>query len=542
MAYLPTEKANNFDLLAAIFEALPDPIFVKNNRHQWVYANAPFKKLMGSDDLVGKDDRDFVPPEQTAIFWAEDDKVFSGQHSLNEERVGGDLYALTKKFPIMLPDGSTGLVAIIFDITAYKRAERAAEQIAAASAAKSQFLAMMSHEIRTPLNGILGMAQALCDDGLTAGQREKVEIILDSGESLVSIINDVLDMSKIEAGKIELSAVECDLHQLVTGIVRLFEPQADARSIRLNCWFNADTPKLLRFDPVRVRQCVTNLVSNAVKFTEIGKIDVLVSSRETDGDTHLISIAVSDTGIGIEKHVLGTLFSEFTQADGSTTRRFGGTGLGLAITRRLAQLMGGDANVISEPGIGSTFTFSFSAERSAAEQAREICDEPQSAAHEQSLSGLRVLLVDDNRINRHVGRLMLQPLGVIVIEAENGREALDMLVGHPVDLVLLDVHMPVMDGIETLGHIRASNEPWSSVPIIAVTADAMSGDREDLLTRGMDSYISKPIDKNELIAEIRVAMSRRMGAGRAADDPRPPACEDRNERRHRDEDRALAKG
>ena len=540
MAYLPSKNADNFDLLAAIFEALPDPIFVKNNRHQWVYANAQFKKLMGLDDIIGKDDRDFCPPEDTAIFWAEDEKVFKGQHSLNEERVAGDLYALTKKFPITLPDGSTGLVAIIFDISAYKRAERAAEQVAAASAAKSQFLAMVSHEIRTPLNGILGMAQALGAEALTTGQREKVSIILESGKSLVSIISDVLDMSKIEAGKIELSPVECDLHELVKAVVRLFEPQVDARSIRVNCHISTDTPKLLRFDPVRVRQCVANLVSNAVKFTEAGEIGVHVSAQETGANAYLISVAVSDTGIGIEQHVLGTLFSEFTQADGSTTRRFGGTGLGLAITRRLAELMGGHATVISEPGVGSTFTVSFRAGYSGTDQADEDGVDDKTSAPEQTLSGLRVLLVDDNRINRHVGRLMLQPLGVTVIEAENGREALDLLASHAIDLVLLDVHMPVMDGIETLGHIRSSNEPWSKLPIIAVTADAMSGDRESLLTRGMDSYLSKPIDRNELIAEIRVAIKRRSGAA-AAYDARKPVAEGRDGRRVHDKDHAQIK-
>ena len=511
MAYLPSKGADNFDLLAAIFEALPDPIFVKNDRHQLVYANGAFKALVGMSDIVGKDDTAFTTPELAAIYVAEDKKVFDGQQSLNEEHVG-DVFALTKKFPIVLPDGSTGLVGIIFDITTYKRAEWAVEQAAAASAAKSQFLAMVSHEIRTPLNGILGMAQSLSDEGLTGPQREKTAIILDSGRHLLSIINDVLDMSKIEAGKIDLSPVDCDLHELIDGVVRLFAPGLALRSIQIDCSFAPDTPKWLRLDPGRVRQCMTNLISNAGKFTEAGKIGVLVSAREeASGAGYLVSIAVSDTGIGIEEDVLETLFSEFTQADASTTRRFGGTGLGLAITRRLAMLMGGDATVVSEPGVGSTFTLAFIAARAKADPVRENrAAVLKRAAPEQSLSGLRVLLVDDNRINRHVGRLMLQPLGITVTEAENGREALDLLVGHDFDLVLLDVHMPVMDGIETLRHIRARPEPWSRLPIIAVTADAMAGDREELLTRGMDSYISKPIDKTMLIAEIRVVMKRSL--------------------------------
>jgi len=506
VAYLPSKYSDNFDLLAAIFEALPDPIFVKNNLHQWVYVNAQFKTLMGSDDLIGKDDRDLCRPEEVAVFWAEDDKVFNGQHSLNEERVG-DLYTLTKKFPITLPDGSTGLVAILFDVTDYKQAELVAREAAATSAAKSQFLAMVSHEIRTPLNGILGMAQALGADTLTGEQREKVEIILESGQSLKSIINDVLDMSKIEAGKIEISTVGCDLYELVRGVVRLLEPLVNAHAISLECHFTPQTPKLLRFDPVRVQQCISNLVSNAIKFTEAGRIDVSVSAETTDGGGHIISVAVSDTGIGIEQAVLGTLFSEFTQADGSTTRRFGGTGLGLAITRRLARLMGGDVTVASEQGKGSTFTASFRAEGYIAD------DDPQEERPEIDkgrLAGLRVLLVDDNRINRHVGRLMLQPLGITVIEAENGREALDLLVRHDIDLVLMDVHMPIMDGLETLRHMRASKATWSKLPVIAVTADAMAGDRESLLAYGMDSYVSKPIDKDELIAEIHGLMQRRL--------------------------------
>lgn len=516
MAYLPSKESENFDLLAAIFEALPDPIFVKNNSHQFVYANAQFKKLIGSDDLVGKDDRDFSPPDITSVFWAEDDKVFKGQHSLNEEWVNGNLFALTKKFPITLPDGSTGLVAIIFDISEYKRAQFAAQQAEAASAAKSQFLAMVSHEIRTPLNGILGMAQALAADTLTREQRDTVDVITESGRSLMAIINDVLDMSKIEAGKIEICEVDCDLHELVLGIVRLFEPQVGTRPIRLKFHVATHTPKCLRFDPVRVRQCITNLIANALKFTEAGTIEVSVSARRNSERMYAVSVAVSDTGIGIEEVVLGKLFSEFTQADGSTTRRFGGTGLGLAITRRLARLMGGDVTAVSELGKGSTFTASFLAERSAASAPRPTQAPARTDNGEQSLNGLRVLLVDDNMINRRVGRLLLRPLGITVVEAENGREALDQLAKQEFDVVLMDVHMPVMDGIETLRHIRASKAAWSQLPVIAVTADAMSGDREILMTSGMDSYVSKPIDKDELITEIQCLIKQRARVAETA--------------------------
>ncbi|WP_170937215.1 MULTISPECIES: PAS domain-containing sensor histidine kinase [Rhodomicrobium] len=515
MAYLPSKETDQFLLLTAVFEALPDPIFVKNLDHQWVYGNRPFKQMVGVEDVVGKCDKDFYSPEQVAIFWAEDEKVFRGGHSLNEERISDEFYALTKKSPITLPDGSIGLVAIILEITNYKRVERIAEQIAASNAAKSQFLAMVSHEIRTPLNGILGMAQALKMEALTQPQREKIETILESGKTLMTIISDVLDMSKIDAGKIEFSAVECDLHHIIRGVVHLFQPQVAALSIGLHCRFAPDTPRLLLCDPVRVRQCVANLVSNAVKFTESGDIEVVVSSRDIGDFKYLISVAVSDTGIGIDAAALATLFSEFTQADGSTTRRYGGTGLGLAITRRLARLMGGDVTVASQPGAGSTFTVSFRASRCSGHRASMDGFETHIFAFETSLSGLRVLLVDDNRINRQVGRLMLQPIDVTVVEAEDGQQALDRLGRDIIDLVLLDVHMPVMDGLETLLNIRRSGEPWADVPIIALTADAMSGDREKLLALGMDGYLAKPIDRTELIAEIRLAMKRRASAAAA---------------------------
>jgi PAS domain S-box-containing protein len=509
MAYLPTRKSDNLALLEAMFDALPDPIFVKNSAHQWIYANRPFQQLLGVDeDVIGKDDREFQPPEQVEIFWAEDEKVFAGNHSLNEEKIGDGVVALTKKFPITLPDGSVGLVAIIFDITQYKKMEEKAQELAAASAAKSQFLATISHEIRTPLNGILGMAQALQREDLAPNQRDMVTTILESGHILVSLVNDVLDLSKIEAGKLEVSPIDGNLQQTLRSVISLFNSAAADKNVSLTSSFAPDVPVYLRFDPLRVRQCVSNLVANALKFTEAGSIAVHLSAERADDDVQIISIAVEDTGIGIESETIAKLFTEFTQADSSTTRRFGGTGLGLAITRKLARLMGGDVDAVSRIGHGSTFTFSFRAECAEAGcvQRRE---EAVVAGAEQHLADLRVLVVDDNIVNRKVARLFLEPLGVRVAEAENGMVALEALSVEPFDVILLDIHMPVMDGPDTCRAIRASAEIWSETPVIAMTADAMQGDAEKYLGQGMNGYVAKPVEMAVLAAEISRVLLRR---------------------------------
>jgi len=510
MAYLPTRKSDNLALLEAMFDALPDPIFVKNSAHQWIYANRPFQQLMGVDeDVIGKDDREFVPPEQVEVFWAEDLKVFAGNHSLNEEKIGDGVVALTKKFPITLPDGSVGLVAIIFDITQYKKMEEKAQELAAASAAKSQFLATISHEIRTPLNGILGMAQALQREDLAPNQRDMVATILESGHILVSLVNDVLDLTKIEAGKLEVSPIDGNLHQTLQSVVSLFKSAAADKQVSLTSSFAPDVPDYLHFDPLRVRQCVSNLVANALKFTESGSIAVRLSAERTDDDTRIISIAVEDTGIGIADDTIAKLFTEFTQADSSTTRRFGGTGLGLAITRKLARLMGGDVNVVSRIGHGSTFTFSFRAECAAEPGSVQRGEEGAVAGAEQHLAGLRALVVDDNFVNRKVARLFLEPLGVRVAEAENGMVALEALCAEPFDVILLDMHMPVMDGPDTFRAIRASAEVWAETPVIAMTADAMQGDAEKYLGQGMNGYVAKPVEMAVLAAEIgRVSLRR----------------------------------
>jgi PAS domain S-box-containing protein len=507
MAYLPPRKSDNLALLEAMFDALPDPIFVKNSNHQWIYANRPFQRLLGVDeDIIGKDDREFQPPEQVEVFWAEDEKVFAGNHSLNEEKIGEGVVALTKKFPITLPDGSVGLVAIIFDITEYKKMEEKAQELAAVSAAKSRFLATISHEIRTPLNGILGMAQALQREDLRADQREMVTTILESGQILASIVNDVLDFTKMEAGKLEMSPMNGNLQQTLHSVVNLFSSAAADKNVSLTSSFAPGTPLHLRFDALRVRQCLSNLVSNALKFTQAGSIVVRLSAKPTDDDMWIISIAVEDTGIGIQDDIIAKLFTEFTQGDSSTTRQFGGTGLGLAITRKLARLMGGDVEVVSKIGYGSTFTFSFRAEGVRTQSCVERQDEAAIARAAQRLAGLRALVVDDNLVNRRVARMLLEPQGVRIAEAANGLEALDVLRTEAFDVILLDMHMPAMDGPETFRAIRSSAEGWAATPVIAMTADAMAGDAEKYLGQGMNGYVAKPIEMAVLAGSARMRL------------------------------------
>jgi signal transduction histidine kinase/CheY-like chemotaxis protein len=390
--------------------------------------------------------------------------------------------------------------------------EKARDLAEAATRAKSEFLANMSHEIRTPLNGVLGMTQALEARELDSVTRDMVATIRDSGVTLMAILNDVLDLSKIEAGRLDVSPVDGSLLHTMKHVHKLFLPRAEEKGIALTLTADALPAERLCYDPVRVRQCVSNLVSNAVKFTREGRVDINVSALPVrDGRTR-VSICVSDTGLGMGQETLNRLFEAFTQADASTTRQYGGTGLGLAISRRLARLMGGDILATSTRGRGSVFTFTFLADAARGDGAAVLPEQRATPGRVSRLRGARVLLTDDNAINRQVARLFLQPQGALLTEACNGREALDLLAAQPFDLVLLDVHMPVMDGAEAIRQIRASAGPWRDVPVIALTADAMSGDRERLMALGMSGYVSKPIDQSELLSEI----GRALGAGAGA--------------------------
>lgn len=394
-------------------------------------------------------------------------------------------------------------VGLVQDINRRKREEteiiRAKMEAEAAAVAKTSFLASMSHEIRTPLNGVLGMAQVLQLGNLQDEQRDYVATIADCGKTLMSLLNDVLDISKIAAGKLEINPVEGDLAAAVGRVQQLFAANAKEKGLRLDIAVQPDLPSL-KYDPVRVRQCLTNLVSNAIKFTEEGGVDIVLGGDAIGDGRYMVRVAVRDTGIGIEPSIVERLFEPFTQADETTTRRFGGTGLGLSIARDLARLMGGDISVSSSPGKGSEFLLTFQCgiakpETEDEEYALPAADvAPFKAA---GMSRIRVLLVDDNFANRKVARIFLRAFGALVVEAGNGVEAMKEIRTKDFDLVLLDVHMPVMDGREVIREIRCSDQPWRDIPVIALTAHAMQGDEEKFLSLGMDGYIAKPIDQTE---------------------------------------------
>jgi len=379
-----------------------------------------------------------------------------------------------------------------------------------ASAAKSRFLAIVSHEMRTPLNGILGSMELMQGLPATDRQAELVRLTHQSARSLLLIINDVLDFSKAEAGRIHLEDVGFDLLESLCSVRDLARSAASHKGLAVELEFAVETPQLVRGDPTRLRQVLLNLTDNAVKFTARGSIHLAVRPVAPER----LEFSVRDTGVGIRPEALGRIFEPFTQEDESTTRRFGGTGLGLAICKRMVALMGGNLTVESTPGVGSTFRFE--ARLPAVEHATEV---PPAAlpAPRANFAGVRALLVDDNAINLRIGRGLLERLGCSVVTAADGREALAQLEQADFEVVFMDCSMPVMDGFEATAAIRALEGPRSALHIVAMTAYAMDGDRERCLSAGMDDYLTKPVKLEELAAALQRLRSS------AAALPRPPA-------------------
>ncbi|MBD2723079.1 response regulator [Hymenobacter armeniacus] len=512
-----------------VLDLNPNLIWVRDAQGRTVFENAEMRaqrrhiaEVAGAPSMEAAMSKDEI---QVAIL-ADQQVLNTGQSLTTQMSVklanGEVKWYQTVRCPLVPADGTIQVLGVSTDITALKKAQHAAE---AAATARENFLANMSHEIRTPLNGVLGMTNLLAKTGLNEQQHNYAAIIQHSGRHLLSVVNDVLDMAKITSGKLEMEQSAFNLCDSMRKAAEPLVMQAQEKGIRVVGTMLRDScphPWVLG-DSYRLNQVLINLLSNAIKFTPAGGTvsigGYFVSETE---DTLTTEFRVTDTGIGIAPDKLESIFLEFTQAYADTTRQFGGTGLGLSISRALVQQMGGQLTVQSEQGQGSSFSFVTTLPK-ASPEARQEALAPLAAGQEAAVRGTRVLLVEDNPVNREVAQLLLESHGVVVHEAASGLEALEQFEQHRYDVILMDIQMPGMNGLEATARIRAHADPVkAATPILALTANAFRADAEKYVAAGMNDTLPKPFDEAELLSKLAALMAG--GSSQPADRrPAPPA-------------------
>jgi PAS domain S-box-containing protein len=505
------ELARERNLMRTLIDTVPDLVYVKDCEGRFLLANAALAQVMGaksSGELLGKTDFDYYAQEIAQEFSREDQQVVASRSPLvnrEEHRVspaGSPVWILTTKVPLRAPDGTVvGLVGLGRDITSRVQAQeeirKAREAAEMASQAKSEFLANMSHEIRTPMNGVLGMTDLLLGTDLTPEQFDYASLVKSSAESLLTVINDILDFSKVEAGRLELESIEFNLRSSVATILKMLAVRAQQKGLELTCDFRPEVPEKLVGDPGRLRQVIINLIGNAIKFTEKGEVGLQVAVEAETHDQVRLHFVVHDTGIGIAPEKQALIFEAFSQADGSTTRKFGGTGLGLTISRRLVEMMAGTIWVESHLGQGSSFHFT------ATLGAGSPVELPQISAAE-TLAGRRVLVVAENATTRRILGEMLSNWEMRPTLAAKGYEALEHLKEgeQPFALIVADFTMPEIDGFSLLQELRQSFTLAEKPKVIVLTSGGQRGDAARCRELGVAAYLSKPVSQSELLDAI----------------------------------------